>query len=210
MLLRFCSLIVLVFLLSLPSALKAETATDCLRAVGDAMDRADLALFQRKVDVDTLVRQGLDVFVACAQEPQMAQALPPMLALVLSQAAKEDTTGKALKAVLLNEVRAFLLQGVASGAFAGRPSGQSAGQGMLAPLFADASLGRKEIVAIGQAERQGDGWLVPFTLHDVGNGQNYALEGLCEEKEGELRLTKILNLPEIFWQILEEAQSYAE
>ncbi|MBO4335461.1 MAG: hypothetical protein J5846_06465 [Desulfovibrio sp.] len=210
MLVRFFSLLLLVELL-LPGRLCAESASDCLLAVGEALDRADAVLFQRKVDVDALVTQGIDVFVACANDPQMAQAMPPILALVLSQASKKDSTGQAIRSVLTSECRAFLLQGVASGAFAGRPQGHSAGQGgMLAPLFANASMGRKEIVAIGNAEREGEGWMVPFTLHDAGNGQNYALEALVKDVQGELKVCQILNLPEIFLQVLHEAQHYAE
>ncbi len=207
---RFLSLLLVVALCCLPARLAAQSAADCLVAVGEALDSADTALFQRKVDVVALVSQAIDVFVGCASDPQMAQAMPPMLTLILSQAAKNDATGKAIKSMLFTECRAFLLQGVASGAFAGRPTGRNAGQGMLAPLFANASMGRKEIAAIGEPESQDNGWVVPFTLRDYGNGQNYALEGLVQDDHGELRVTKIMNLPEIFLQVLEEAQRYVE
>lgn len=57
-----------------------------------------------------------------------------------------------------------------------KPTGQAA-QGLLDPLFADASTGRKEIREIGQARRDGRGWLVPFVVHDAGNGEDYSVLG---------------------------------
>ena len=86
----------------------------------------------------------------------------PMVALLFTQAASKEGN---VRSLLLNETRAFVLNGISSGAFAGRkPSGNTA-QGLLAPLFADASTGRKEIKNVGQARRDGDGWLVPFVVH---------------------------------------------
>ena len=56
-----------------------------------------------------------------------------MVALLFTQAASKEGN---VRSLLLNETRAFVLNGISSGAFAGRKPSGNAAQGLLAPLFA--------------------------------------------------------------------------
>lgn len=178
----------------------AQNPTRCLDSIGRAIDAADSAAFARLVDVDGLVEQALSLFLQELARPENAAQLPPMLALLLSGA------GEGVRALLRNEARAFVLNGVSSGVFAGRQP-RGGGQGLLAPLFADASLGRKELRADGPARRQNGDWLLPFVLHDHGNGQDYPVLGRFSATASGLRLTGIDNLPELMERIRREAQA---
>ena len=188
----------------------AESPRQCVETISQAIDQADVSLFSRKVDVDSLVGQALDLFLASVNQPGCTENLPPMLALALSQAMRHEGAARSIRSLLFTEARGFLLHGVASGAFAGRKPSPSSEAGYLAPLFANASLGRKEIVQIGEGEPAAGGWIVPFTLLDDGNGMEYAVNGFVTEVDGALKLTKIVNLPELFAQIQEEARQFEE
>lgn len=170
-----------------------------------AIDNADVAAFERQVDVDAILEQALTLVMEMMARPETADRMPPLLALVFSQAAGGG--GAAVRTLLKGEARAFVLNGVASGAFAGRkPTGSAAG-GLLAPLFADASLGRKEIRQVGPATPDGEGWIVPFVVHDAGNDQDYAVVGRFSPTETGSRLTSVENLPELVERIRQEGMA---
>ena len=200
----------LVLLLSLLSPLisRAETPRDCIVSIARAIDESDLDLFTAKVDVDNLINNTIEVFLAEVNKPEIKNQLPPMLALMFSQAASKEGVGSTIRGLLFNESRAFLLNGIASGAFAGKKIKTEVQQGLLTPLFANASLGRKEILQIGEPQSCPDGWIVPFTLLDYGNGLDYAIDGLVQKGDDNLRLTRIVNLRELILQIEEEAKQY--
>lgn len=195
------------FLWPVSSALAAAADPDaparCLAEAARAIDGADAAAFERQVDVDGILEQALALLARDMERPGSAERFPPLLALVFSQAAG-DGGGAAVRGLLRSEARAFILNGVASGAFAGRAP-QGGGSGLLAPLFADASLGRKEIRRVGAATRDGDGWRVPFVVHDAGNGGEYAVVGRFSPTEDGCRLTSVENLEELFERIRRES-----
>lgn len=175
----------------------------CLAETARAIDAGDVAAFERQVDVDAILEQAMSLVMEAVADPGSTSVMPPMLALVFSQAAGNG--GAAVRNLLKNEARAFVLNGVASGAFAGRrPTGNAAG-GLLAPLFADASLGRKEIRATGTPVPDGEGWLMPFVVHDAGNGQDYPVTGRFSPTENGCRLTSVENLGELFERIRQES-----
>lgn len=177
----------------------------CLAEAQRAIDNADVTAFERQVDVDAILEQALDLVMQIMAQPETADRMPPLLALVFSQAAGGG--GAAVRNLLKDEARAFILGGVASGAFAGRkPSGSGAG-GLLAPLFADASLGRKEIRDAGAPVADGEGWLVPFVVHDAGNGLDYAVTGRFSPTETGCRLTSVDNLGELVERIRQEGMA---
>lgn len=192
------------------SAHAATAAADapgrCLAEVGRAIDSADVAAFERQVDVDGILEQALALVVRDMERPGSADRFPPLPALVLSRAGARDGAGEAVRGLLKNEARAFILNGVASGAFAGRAP-QGGGSGLLAPLFADASLGRKEIRRIGAATPDGEGWLLPFVVHDAGNGRDYAVLGRFSPTENGCRLTSVENLEELFERLRRESMA---
>ena len=180
----------------------------CPRAVGQAIDAADVAAFTRLVDVDGIVEEGVILFLAEMQKPENARQLPPMLAMMFTRAASGDDMGQSIRTMLIGETKAFILNGVSSGAFAGRAPTGATQQGLLAPLFAEASRGRKEIRSIGQPTAIGEGlWHVPFVVHDGGNGHDYPVVGLVSRTDSGLRLTAIDNLAELFRRIAAESQS---
>ena len=204
---RLAVLLLLLLVPALPS-LAAGPATDagaparCLAEAGAAIDNADVAAFERQVDVDAILEQAMNHLMRVMEQPETAAGMPPLLGLVFSQAAGDG--GAAVRTLLKSEARAFILNGVASGAFAGRPA-TGGGSGLLAPLFADASLGRKEIREVGSPTADGEGWLVPFVVHDAGNGEDYAVVGRFSPTETGCRLTSVENLPELFERIRRES-----
>lgn len=185
-------------------SLAADDPRQCIVAAGQAVDAANVSAFERQVDVNAVLTQALDIFVRRAQNPDTAKDLPPMVALLFTQAAAKDGN---VRGVLLSETKAFVLNGISSGAFAGRkPTGASA-QGLLAPLFADASTGRKEIRSVGQARSDGDGWLVPFVVHDGGNGESYDVTGRVTRVDGGLRLTSVANMETLLRRVAAESRA---
>ena len=202
--------LLLSLLLVFPHACKAAAATPdagaparCLAEAARAIDEADVAAFERQVDVDAILEQALGLVMQAVAEPGATSLMPPLLALVFSQAAGNG--GAAVRELLKGEARAFILGGVASGAFAGRKPSGGAGGGLLAPLFADASQGRKEIREAGAPVRDGEGWLMPVVVHDAGNGQDYAVTGRFSPTETGCRLTSVENLGEILERIRRES-----
>ena len=177
----------------------------CLAETARAIDNADAAAFERQVDVDAILEQAMGLVMQVMAQPETADRMPPLLALVFSQAAGDG--GAAVRNLLKGEARAFILNGVASGAFAGRRPSAGAGGGLLAPLFADASQGRKEIREAGAPVRDGEGWLMPFVVHDAGNGQDYAVTGRFSPTETGCRLTSVENLGELFERVRRESMA---
>ena len=185
-------------------AIAATDPRQCILDAGSAVDKSDVAAFERQVDVDAILEQALNLFVRRAQDPEAAKDLPPMVALLFTQAASKEGN---VRSLLLNETRAFVLNGISSGAFAGKKPSATTSQGLLAPLFADASTGRKEIRSVGQARRDGDGWLVPFVVHDGGNGESYDVTGRVTSSKGELRLTSVANMESLLRKVAAESRA---
>lgn len=195
-------ILLLALLLPLPVQAEIQTPDKCLMEIGKAIDAGDVKTFEQLVDVDAILAKGLDVFLAQAARPENSRYMPPMLALMLSQAMSQADVRK----LLLGEAKAFVLDGVSTGAFAGKKIEGAAAQGLLAPLFAYASIGRKEIRGIGQPVKDGEnGWLLPFSVHDYGNGNDYAVIGRFAPVDKKLRLVSIENLERLFAQIRKEA-----
>lgn len=188
---------------------EAET----LAAINAALEQGDSEKFARLVNVDGIINAAITAFAEEAVKPENADRLPPMLALMFSGAVGQEK----IRDLLLRETRAFVLNGVASGAFAGKklPGGQA--QGIFAPLFAGASLGRKEIRHIGEpAPGDGGASLVSFAIHDWGNERDYPVVGRFVPLEGQngetgsrgqriMRLEAVENLPQIMALIQREA-----
>lgn len=176
-----------------------------LESISNAIDEANGDTFTQLVDLDALLDQSLNVFLTEAQKPENAQNMPPIVALMFSQAADSGQKGQAIRTLLHNEAKSFVMNGINSGAFAGKKLNNVQIGGMLAPLFANASIGRKEIRGVGDAIKDGDDYLLPFTIYDYGNEQNYPIIGRFSQKGDGLRLTGIDNLEQLFTQIKKEA-----
>ena len=192
------------FVLQAGFAIAAADPRQCIMDAGSAVEKSDVAAFEKQVDVDAILEQALNLFVRRAQDPEAAKDLPPMVALLFTQAASKEGN---VRALLLNETRAFVLNGISSGAFAGKKPSASASQGLLAPLFADASTGRKEIKNVGQARRDGEGWLVPFVVHDSGNDETYEVTGRVTAANGAMRLTSVANMESLLRRVAAESRA---
>ena len=203
-------LLTLCFGLAAPSqaAGTAAAARQCVVQAGKAVDSADAAAFERLVDVDAILAAALDIFVQQARDPKVADELPPMLAILFAQAGSGEQGNATVRAVLLSESRAFVMNGISSGAFAGRRVEGRAAQGVLAPLFADASTGRKEMRQVGEARAKNGDWLVPFTVYDHGNGESYRVTGRVSFGGSSAgRLVAVENLEALMGQVAEESRS---
>ncbi|MDR3357372.1 MAG: hypothetical protein LBN96_00625 [Desulfovibrio sp.] len=188
----------------------ASLAAQCPAQIGKAIDDANVAAFEKLVDINAILDAALNIFLRDLDAMQAAGELPPMLALLFSGAAMRDAAGAQVRNLLINETRAFVLNGVDSGAFAGRPPGGRAARGLLAPLFAEASTGRKEIRDIGVPVPEGGDWIIPFVVHDFGNGESYPVLGRVSPAKNGFRLTGVENLEEIMRRVNEERKQQEE
>lgn len=193
-----------------PAFCDSRDPVETLRQIGMAVDTADGEAFQQLVDLDSLLGDALGTVLSEAQKPENLSKIQPMIGIIITQAASGNAQGEALRNMIRGEAKAFVLNGVNSGAFAGNIVNNSQSSGLLAPLFAYASQGRKEIRGIGDPRRQGDNYLVPFSVHDYGNEQDYDVVGRFSPSENGLRLTAIENLQQLFSQIQQEARALGE
>lgn len=194
---------ILFFALAVPAHAEDDPAGH-IKRIGEAVDNADSQAFLRLVDLDSILNNALAAFISEAKKPENATQLPPILALMFGQLAGDSQSAAGMRALLVGEARTFVVNGIDSGAFGGRKPDLSRAKGMLAPLFANASLGRKEIRQIGKPQRNGGSWIVPFTVHDHDNGHDYNVLGRLERKDNCLVLDNIENLEDLIRQIGEE------
>jgi hypothetical protein len=187
----------------------AREAAQFPALIGKAIDAADSAAFERLVDMNAILDTALNLFLRETQKPETARGLPPLLAFMLSRATLEDS-GEGLHALILQEAKTVVNNGIASGAFAGHKLTYQAAQGLLAPLFADASAGRKEIRETDEAWPDKGEWLVPFILFDAGNNESYPVLGRVSKTGNGFRLTAIDNMDELVRRILTEVQHLTE
>ncbi len=161
--------------------------------IQQALDSGDQAFFDASVNMESLVGQCVDIFIEDAHKVDQ-KTLHPMLALMLSTVTQNETARKTLRATLVGEASAFVRYGVRSGAFSGKEIATEKPGGLLSTLFADASMGRKEILDIGEpVEESGAVW-IPFTLKDHGNGQSYPVEAWLREENGNWRVIGLRNV----------------
>lgn len=170
-----------------------------------ALESGDAALLDKWADVDGILGQAVDVFLEDARTPEGQALLPPMLAVVLSSVDSSPQAKALVRGTLQKEAGEFVRYGVRSGKFAGKPREAAPPSGMLAPLFADASLGRKEILSIGRAVPEGSGYYVPFVVRDHGNGNTYPIEATVHKKGDQWRIAGIRNMRALMDRIRQEA-----
>lgn len=195
----------LFFLLTAGLSQAADDPGELVLEIGEAIDNSDAASFARLVDMDAAIGSAIDAFAKDASRPENAARIPPALALLLSQLLSGGS--QPVRDMLIGEFKNFVLTGVSSGAFAGRMPDKTKFKGALAPLFANASLGRKEIKDIGAPRPDGSGWIVPFVVRDHGNGNEYRVQGRVEPANEGLKLTGVENMLQLIRQISEESEA---
>lgn len=161
-----------------------ERPEAAVTAIQTALDQADLAAFERRVDMDALIGEGCAVFMSKLSTAGATGDLPPVLAL-LASAAGTPQGAAAMRGLLAGETAAFVRDGVASGRFGGgKARSAERSRGLLAPLFAEASTGRKSLRAVGRAvpvTAAGDVVELPVAIRDAGNGREYRLRLRLEQ-----------------------------
>lgn len=175
----------------------ANGAILALTEMQAAIDKGDGTRFEELVDIDAILNNGLDIFLNKAGN----MGLPPVAALMLSGIGSQA----ALRKLLVDETRAFVLNNINNGSFAGKAISGASSQGHFAPLFSGASTGRKEVLTVEKPRPESGGWVVPFTVLDHGNSNYYRIEGWFTEENGQTRLKAVRNLNELFNIISQEA-----
>lgn len=183
----------------------AATPHQTLEAIGEAVNNGDSETFSRLVDVDGVLQQALDTFIEGTSDPALREQLPAVMTMLLTQLSDPGQTGTALRNMLLSESRAFILNGVSSGAFAGKKMKSSPATGLLAPIFSNMSTGRKEIRGVGDASPDGDSMILPFYIHDYGNEQDYGIVARFIPLGDDWQLARLENMEDLFVQLLNEA-----
>lgn len=184
----------------------AQSPVQALNAVQKALDTGDVPLFERHVDMDAIVAAAVDFFLTDAQSPEGKARLSPVVAMVISSVSASEDAQQGLRALMGREARNFIVYGVQSGNFAGKSRANvPPPDGLLAPLFADASLGRKEIQQQGAPLADGKDRLISFIVHDYGNGRSYPVRGRMRMVESHWRLVQVENLPALAEQLRREA-----
>lgn len=187
-----------------PACADELTPEQTVRNVQKALDTADAALLDQSAHVESVVGQAVDVFLRDLQSPEAQASLPPVLALLLGPLSASETAKDTIRSTLQREASEFIRYGVRSGNFAGKARETTPPAGLLAPLFADASLGRKELRNIGIATRQGDVALVSFSVLDHGNGNTYPVQAELHRQGGRWRIVGLANMPALIKQVREE------
>lgn len=186
----------------------AETPHEALIRAGEAMNVGDGSTFQSVVDLDSIIGKTLDAFIEETAKPDNKNFIPKAVVFIFSQAADPGFKGQTMRRLMTSEAKAFVLNGVTSGAFAGKKLKSGSAEGILAPLLTNVSMGRKEIRGIGDGRSDGEDFILPFYLHDYGNDQDYAVVGRFHPDGDSWKLTAIENLPQIFEQLRREAQGF--
>ncbi|PKN41750.1 MAG: hypothetical protein CVU60_10205 [Deltaproteobacteria bacterium HGW-Deltaproteobacteria-18] len=193
------------------SALAAEPLGTSLANIQRAIDRNDHVLLEKYVDLRGIITRGVDRFVAdYAANPPGGEGDPlmEMLSGGLSREA-DSAAAVSMKMMLVEETRKFVIRGVASGDFSGRPSKQATlpDGGLLAILFADASTARKELRGLRVNPAKGDTATAQATLHDFGSERDYPVQmALKLQPEGYWKVTDVKNMADLIRRVRKEAE----
>lgn len=190
---------------SAPAGAVEFTPEQVVRNLQKALDTADTNLLNQSADVEAVLGQAVDVFLRDIQSTDAQASLPPLLAMLISPLNSSPTAKNTIRATLQKEASEFVRYGVRSGNFAGKPRETTPPSGLLAPAFADASLGRKEVRDIGPATRQGDVAVVPFSVLDHGNGRSYPVQAELRRTDSQWRIMGLANMPALVKQVRMEA-----
>ncbi len=198
--------IFLCFFLLVP--LKAIAGTNPVQTIKDiqtALATANQELFDASVDMESLVGQCIDVIMEDASK-EGQQTIPPVLAMILSAAKLSEGAQNTLRSTLITEVGEFIRYGVRSGAYAGKQVQTTPPGGILAPFLANASMGRKEIMHIGEAIPESGAVYVSFVVKDHENGRMYPVEAWLRADTGNWKVIGLRNVRTLTRMIQDESE----
>ncbi len=199
----------LALLLGTP-ATAAETPELAVAAIQKAVDTHDPVLLEKYIDLRGVIARGVDTFVRdYATHPPVGEGDPllEMLAAGLNNQSNPEAS-RSMKLLLVEETRKFVIRGVASGDFSGRPSGRTdlPDGGIFAALFADASTDRKEIRSVRVLPPKGDRTTATAKVHDFGSQRAYPVQlGLARQPQGQWKVTDVGNMAELIRMVRGEA-----
>jgi hypothetical protein len=189
----------------------AEPPAAALAGIQRAIDGNDYVLLEKYIDVRGIIARGVDRFVAdYAANPPGGEG-DPLMEMLSGGLARESGSAAAtsMKMMLVEEARKFVIRGVASGDFSGKPAQESVvpDGGLFAVLFADASTARKELRGVGVSPVKNDTALAKATLYDHGSERNYPLQlDLRLQPEGYWKVTDVKNMADLIRIVRKEAE----
>ena len=201
----FSAGLALVCLLCLPALAPTARAasSDPLSAVVTAqrgIDEADSDLFNRAVDVDSVLNKASATLNKALREQLAAGKMGGGAgAMIMLFTAAEDDPAQAglLKQFMISEVKSFVASGVNGGYFAGKPNGRvKPERGTLAGTLPKMSKSRKELVPGKVLSHQDDKATVSATFVDAKAGR-FPLTLALERQNGNWRVTEVVNAAEL-------------
>lgn len=208
---RYKCFIVMILVLWAGIAWAAEPPAASLANIQRAIDGNDHALLEKYIDLRGIIARGVDQFVVdYAANPPGGEG-DPLMEMLSGGLARESgsAAGQTMKLMLVEEARKFVVRGVASGSFSGRPT-QSAvlpDGGLFSVLFADASTARKELRNVRVQPPRGDKTSAQATLYDHGSERNYpVLLGLTLQPAGYWKVTDVTNMADLIRMVRKEAE----
>lgn len=211
---RFCVylIVMMLALFSTAQAGAVETPATALTNIQRAIDGNDQVLLEKYIDLRGIITRGVDVFVAdFAAHPPSGEGDPLLEMLSGGLSDKSGTAAnQSMKIMLIEETRKFVIRGVASGDFSGRPSTQVnlPDGGLLSVLFADASTARKELRAVRVQPPQGEMTTASAKMYDHGSERSYPVQlELKRQPQGYWKVTEVSNISELIRIVRKEAEA---
>ena len=184
-----------------------QTPEASLAQVQQALDSRDSALFERRVDVDGLVTQGVALLEERLREADTnGRTLPPALAL-MAGSLRNPSLAPAVREMLIRELSAFVRSGIASGSLNGGSRQQARSDGMLARFLPAISTGRKTLRAHSAPRMEQEGCVMTATLHDAGNGSDYPLELFMQPEDDAWKVRQVRNMRALLKQLEAEVST---
>lgn len=191
------AIFVCVFMCGVFAASAAPRPEESIAMLQKAIDSRDMELAEKYLDVDGIVRSGVDMALqdkAVLRELQKYPAAAVLLALGGSSGG-----GEALRGLLSAEVREYVRHGVVSGAFAGKPQeGASVYNGILGKPFKGGAKDKKAFGPVSVKKKDASSALLAASLMQGAKKRTYPLELVAKKQEGVWRIVQLANMGELF------------
>lgn len=207
---RIITTLVLLACMSTP-ALAAETPEQSLRKIQQAIDTRDTALLERCIDLNGVIAGATDIFVETMgkQVASNSKGVSPMLAMLVASMkdGADSQAAQSVRTLVTGETRKFVLHGVASGKFAGKPvKDVKQDGGLFSPLFEGASVSRKEIRSIKNVRRNGDSATASMEVYDHGSENAYPVNVRLVQTGDMWQVREVTNAAELVSRIRTESK----
>ena len=178
------------------AAARPETAIITLQK---GMDACDLALVEKHLDIDAVVKKGSAQVLAdkeIAAEAAKHPALGLMFALGGNAAGNE-----ALLSLLTAEAREYVEYGVQSGAFAGKEkAGHPPYQGLFSKAFRGKGKDKKSFGPVKILKQEKETAVIATTLTEGAKKRTYPLQLRLERHNAAWRVTELVNVADFIRQ----------